>query len=232
MKATYCIVIRVQKVSWFPNLEIPQFPQRCPITLAVTMVRDWGAIADRISQRPVLPKSAKWPHHWNGTHTSNTTSPTLFGHTLELNNTSKISKKLFFHPGWRRFFHLWVISPNVWEDSRSKNFQCKYGQSFNVGWYLSPHWEVSSWIFIFWRVICQTLPSPKSCLFSKTGLKHRNSCQCCPKLHLWLSAPSGTLFFMISYQRTCYKVFLSSLQGHSSCSKLLQHHQCNPGQVL
>ena len=67
-----------------------------------------------------------------------------------------------------QFYHLLIIPPSpVLRRFSLWICWCKYVQSFNAGWYLSLHWEVSLWIFIFWQVIWQSTNLPVKTLKSK-----------------------------------------------------------------
>ena len=91
-----------QEVSWFLNLEIPNFHKGLGGRGHISSHngQGLGGDADRICHRPVLLLPAKWRHQWNGTHTSDTTYPgSTFSTKLSefrIFTLIKLSKKLLF----------------------------------------------------------------------------------------------------------------------------------------
>ena len=85
---------------------------------------------------------------WN-THLRHNFSQNLFREIPVHKVSFLYSEFNSFHIVLREFSHLLIIPPNVWEDSRSKIFQCKYVQSFNAGWYLSLRTEKSPYEYLY-----------------------------------------------------------------------------------
>ena len=123
----------------FSILKFAQFPQRVGglITLAVTMVRDWGAmligfaIALFCSSRPNGAISGM--EHTPPTQLIQEAPFPQNSRNSEFLPSLNCLRRSYFSKLREFFFHLLIIPPNVGEDSRSRIFQCKYVQSFNAG---------------------------------------------------------------------------------------------------